>query len=199
MTVSNPIAPTAAAPRSTNAEVIETINAHHAELAAQLRDRTVALLAAAKRGDCATACIALHDWYRDELMPHIVAEEDVLYSAAAELDNVRLLVSGMHSEHRALVRLIADLALAREPFETALLAESAQVLFAVHLSKENELLLPALDAAGLDLAAVLDGMHEILGSAAESSADSGCACGCEADAVPASAPRPLLHNLEDRR
>jgi hypothetical protein len=199
MTVSNPIAPTGAAPRSTNAEVIETINAHHAELAAELRDRTVAVLAAAKRGDCGTACTALHDWYRDEMMPHIVAEEDVLYSAAAELDNVRLLICGMHSEHRALVRLIADLALARQPFETALLAESAQVLFTVHLSKENELLLPALDAAGLDLAALLDGMHEILGAAAESSGGCGCGCGCESDAVPPSDPAPLSRSLENRR
>ena len=36
-------------------------------------------------------------------MPHIVAEEYALYSAAEELESTRLLVCGMLAEHRALV------------------------------------------------------------------------------------------------
>ncbi len=169
--------PGAAAPRSSNAEVIDTILSHHSDLAAQLHERTSAVLSAAKCGQCSADRDALIEWYRAELMPHIVAEERALYSAAQELDTTRLLVRGMQSEHHLLVSLIADLALGREDFETALAAASAQTLFAAHLGKENDLLLPALDAAGLDLAALLDGMHEILGGS-DSSADVGCGCGC---------------------
>jgi uncharacterized protein (DUF2249 family) len=166
------------ASRSLNAEVIDTIRAHHTELADRLHDRTRAVLAAAQLGDCTTTRGALHEWYREELMPHIVAEERALYSAASELDATRLLVCAMLTEHRALVSLVADLALTRDPFETATIAASAQALFTAHLGKENDLLLPALDAAGLDLAALLEGMHEILGATADAPAATGCGCGC---------------------
>lgn len=168
--------PTGSAARTANDEVIARIRAHHEELAAQLGERTRALLAAAKTGDCGVARGALHAWYRDELMPHIVAEERTLYSAAAEVDVIRLLVCGMLTEHRTLVSLVADLALAREPFETALVAASTQALVTSHLDKENDLLLPALGTAGLDIAELLDGMHELLGSTADST--DGCGCGC---------------------
>jgi uncharacterized protein (DUF2249 family) len=162
---------------SSNARVIETIRAHHSQLAADLRDRTAALLADARLGDCGTARLALHDWYRAELIPHAVAEEQTLYRAAGELDATRLLVQGMLAEHRALISLIADLALAREPFETALAAASAEALFGVHLDKENELLLPALDRAGVGLGELLDGLHEIIGAEPAGGHD-GCGCGC---------------------
>ena len=164
-----------------NAEVIDTIRAHHAELAAQLGERTRAVLAAAHQGDYSVAKTQLHDWYRTELIPHAVAEERTLYSAAAEVESSRLLVEGMIAEHHALISLIAELALAEEPFAAALNAAAAQALFTVHLSKENDLLLPALDAAGLDLGVLLDGMHEILGARTDSPARHGCGCGCQHD------------------
>ena len=165
---------------ASNVGTITAIRAHHAELAAQLQARTAAVLAAAQHGDGGTVRDALHDWYRAELMPHIVAEEKALYSAASELDVTRLLVDGMLAEHRALVGLIADLALAQEVFDVATAAASARALFTVHLAKENDLLLPALDEAGLDLAALLNGMHEVLG--AEGRAGE-CGCGCGHDAA----------------
>lgn len=167
--------------RPANAEVIDTVRSHHSALGAELRTRTWAVLEAAQRDDCATAREALHEWYRTELMPHIAAEEDTLYRAAENLDATRLLVRSMLDEHRIMVALIADLALSRKPFETAMIAASAQILLTSHLGKENDLLLPALDAAGVDLAALLAGMHELLG-VAEASA-SGDGCGCDHGAV----------------
>jgi uncharacterized protein (DUF2249 family) len=174
-----------------NASVIDAIKAHHSELAAELSTRTKAVLWAARKGDCASAREQLHDWYRAELLPHIVAEEQALYSPASELDATRLLVCGMLAEHRALVSLVADLALARAPFDVATIAASAEALFDVHLSKENDLLLPALDIAGLDLAVALEGMHEVLGHSAPSQAH-GCGCGCDhGDATATPVPVPL--------
>lgn len=167
-----------AAQEDTNRDVIAAIRAHHSELAAELDARTKAVLGAADNGDCSAARTRLHEWYSTALLPHIVAEEQALYSPASELDATRLLVRGMLAEHRALVALIADLALAQRPFDVAIITACAQALFNVHVDKENDLLLPALNSTGLDLAAALDGMHEILGPA-EPTQGHGCGCGCE--------------------
>jgi uncharacterized protein (DUF2249 family) len=172
-----------------NTAVISAIRAHHAQLASQLRALTADVLTSARAGgDAGPARTALQDWYRTELVPHAVAEEHALYSEGAELERTRLLVDGMIAEHRSLVGLIGELGLARSAFDASTVAASALALFEVHLSKENDLLLPALDKAGIDLAAVLDGMHEILGGhdahdhdahdhGAEAASDGGCGCG----------------------
>lgn len=182
MTVHAAEATTPGTTQGRNAEVIDTIRAHHAQLAAQLQERTAAVLAAARQGDCAAPRTRLHDWYRTELIPHAIAEERTLYSAAEKIDTTTLLIQGMLAEHQALVSLIADLALAEAPFDIALAASSAQSLFTVHLGKENDLLLPALDAAGVGLGALLDGMHELLGPPVDSAPSHGCGCGCGHDA-----------------
>jgi len=53
-----------------------------------------------------------------------------------------------------------------------------RVLFEVHLAKENDQLLPALVLERVDLAGLLDGMHEILGEAAgHEQQHGGCGCG----------------------
>ncbi len=170
---------------SPNEAVIDAIRAHHAQLAEQLHSRTDAVAIAARTGECARERDALHDWYRTELMPHVVAEGQALYSPASELDATRLLIRGMLAEHRFLVSLIADLALASDPFQVATTAIASQAVFTVHLSKENDLLLPALDQAGLNLPAILDGMHEILGHRDNDAEHD--SCGCDHDAGEAQA------------
>lgn len=168
-----------------NDAVTDAIRGHHDELSTQLRERTAALLAAIRSGDPDAPRERLHAWYRSELLPHAAAEERTLYAAGADLDATRLLVRGMLAEHQALVGLVAQLALARDSLDVVALATSTELLFTVHLAKENDLLLPALDRAGVDLAPLLDGMHELLGSHSEASVetaddDAGCGCGCGA-------------------
>ena len=172
---------------SPNDAVIDAIRAHHAQLAEQLRVRTDAVLAAAPGGECTKERDDLHSWYQTELMPHVAAEEQALYSPASKLAATRLLISGMLVEHRYLEKQIAELAAARQPVAVATIAAAARAVFTVHLGKENDLLLPALDQAGLDLHAILDGMHEILGHtehdhAADSADEGGCGCGGTHDA-----------------
>ena len=176
-----------------NEAVIKAIRAHHQQLADELAALTAAVHAAARAGHCGPQRDRLHNWYRTELLPHAVAEERALYSPAGELDATRLLICGMLAEHRSLVALIAELALAREPFEVATVAASAEAVFRVHLSKENDLLLPALDQAGVQLAPLLEGMHELLGHGGEqaANADQGCGCGCSHDEQESSGAVPL--------
>jgi len=168
---------TPTAPDGRNATVIAAIRSHHARLAEQLQALTDAVLAAVPAGAYGPARDELLTWYRTELIPHAVAEEQALYGPAKDLDSTRLLVCGMLAEHRSLVTLIAELADASGVIEVAAAAAAARAVFTVHLSKENDLLLPALDIAGMDLGAALDGMHEILGHADPSQEQHGCGCG----------------------
>jgi Hemerythrin HHE cation binding domain len=146
-----------------NREVIAAIRAHHDQLAQRLRALTADLVAAAQRRSFAAEQTALHNWYRTELLPHADAEERALYRPAKDMDATRLLVRSMIDEHRALAGLVAEFAEPGEPWSTVIAATSAQALFAIHLAKENDLLLPAMDQAGIDLGGALQGMHEILG------------------------------------
>jgi uncharacterized protein (DUF2249 family) len=179
----------AALEKSPNDTVIEAIRGHHAQLAQELRGLTARAIAAAQTGDCTSEQAELHAWYRTELLPHAAAEEQALYSHGAELGSTRLLVRGMVAEHRALQKLVAELGEANGPLEVAITSAAAAVLFDVHLDKENDLLLPALDEAGLDLPSILEGMHEILGGEHDAdAAGNGChACGCDHDHGDASA------------
>ncbi|MGH8960344.1 MAG: DUF2249 domain-containing protein [Jatrophihabitantaceae bacterium] len=168
-----------------NASVIAAIRNHHAQLTRQAHELTDAVLAAHPDGDHLRARDELHTWYRAELLPHAVAEEQALYLPASELDATRLLICGMLAEHRSLVRLVAALNEATGGVEVIAAAAAARAVFDVHVSKENDLLLPALDQAGLDLAAALDGMHAILGQpdaatapAEAAPAEADCGCGC---------------------
>ncbi|MGZ4551965.1 MAG: DUF2249 domain-containing protein [Mycobacteriaceae bacterium] len=167
-----------AEPERRNAEVIAAIVSHHAQLAGQLEALTAAVLTAVRGDEYTLARDALVTWYRTELMPHAEAEERALYGPASDIDNTRLLVAGMVAEHRSLKALIDELAVAVDPITVAAAAATTHAVFVIHLSKENDLLLPALDAAGTDLAVALDGMHEILGHGGAGQQDEhGCGCG----------------------
>jgi len=115
----------------------------------------------------------------DEVLPHARAEEATLYAAAAGHAETRLLAQAMADEHNVLRELLDELRQANTASEIAGTATALDVLFQVHLRKENDILLPALVAAGVDLAALLDGMHEILGEHAHAhdAPAHRCACG----------------------
>lgn len=160
---------------------------HHAELAANLDSHTGRLLEAADRGNDAETSRRRDDlvrWLHDELLPHAQAEEGTMYRAAGARDQGRLLVAGMLWEHEAILGLVAELEKATGAVRAAAAARALAALFAVHLAKENELVLPLLaDAEDVSLAGLLEGMRTLIGG--EESGDAGgCggACGCGEDA-----------------
>jgi uncharacterized protein (DUF2249 family) len=150
-----------------NAEVIAAIAHHHTALADQLATLTTAVIDGARSGSFDKPQGDLIAWFATELLPHARAEETTLYSSGSLLGSARLLVEAMVAEHRALEVLVTDLGNVHDAFAVAVAAGSAKALFAIHLDKENDLLLPALDLAGVDLGAALTGMHEILGGTGE--------------------------------
>ncbi len=182
---------------ATNAEdagAIAAVERHHTELSGHLSVLVGALLEAASGPDEEAVDAArgrLLEFISRELLPHAAAEEVSLYPAAAADPGARLLIDGMLAEHRALERLVTEVTNATEPVRAAAAARSLQVLFEVHLDKENDLVLPVIAAdPGTSLASVLAGMHEILGHDDEQSGADGCGgnCGCGEAADEASTP-----------
>jgi uncharacterized protein (DUF2249 family) len=173
----------------------DAVVAHHSELSSVLTRHVASLRSAARAGSDTwrEQRDTLVTWLRTELLPHAAAEEKALYPPAQAQEPGRLLVQGMLDEHRAIGRLVTQLETAGAAVDAAGAAHALHALFDVHLDKENSLVLPLLLAtADVSLAAILGGMHDLLGASHETEpAHGGCGCGGD-HAEAASAPAPVL-------
>jgi len=147
----------------TDAGALEAMLAHHAALADGVARRVDALRVAVERQDHHGAVAAeLVAYLAKEVLPHAVAEEHTLYQAAAAKADLAETVAGMVDEHRKLVSLAERLATAGEGASAVAEAEAIGTLFARHVVKENELVLPPLAAdAEVNLAGLLVQMHRL--------------------------------------
>ncbi|MDM7490415.1 hemerythrin domain-containing protein [Rhodococcus sp. GXMU-t2271] len=164
---------------------VAAIRTHHAQLAARVAELTDALVAAvAENSDTAAARADAARFLRDELLPHARAEEATLYPAAARDDAARLLVESMLAEHHVIGDLVDRIENDPSPFAAAAAGYALRVMFDAHLANENDRILPVVAAdPTVSLAAVTEGMHELLGDHDLRSAQPGgcsghrCACG----------------------
>ncbi|HEX6873249.1 MAG TPA: hemerythrin domain-containing protein [Micromonosporaceae bacterium] len=144
---------------------------HHAELAEALTRQVGQVLNLVERAELPAADRARLDlvaWLRRELVPHAMAEESALYPAAADDPRGRLLIEGMLAEHRAITELVEEIDAWRSPVRGAAAAATLAGMFASHLAKENDLILPLLVSSDqVSLADLLAGMHELLGDQGE--------------------------------
>jgi uncharacterized protein (DUF2249 family) len=193
----------------------QAVKRHHAQLAAGLDQRIESLLQLVESQYLLKAEHARQDllaYLRRELVPHARAEEEVLYPAAAARPGGGPLIEGMIGEHRTITALVDDLANAGSPVRATGAGRALAALFATHLAKENEQLLPLLVAApDVSLADLLAGMHELLGDgepkahrhaaiddahgAEPTSRAGGCGCGdggCGGEAAASSGRAPVL-------
>ncbi len=176
-----------------DAQAVEAVKDHHAQLAGALAVKVETLVGAAARADQPAAGAAAEDlvwWCQAELIPHALAEEQAMYPKAHEDPRARLLVDAMLAEHRDLLALIEAIRQATGPVRAAANAQALRSLFDSHLVKENEQILPLLaESAEVSLAELLGDMHELLGGGApdesagenpEAVAEGGCGgqCGC---------------------
>ena len=186
-----------------DAQAVEAVKSHHAQLAGALAVQVEALLDAAARGDLLAAGSASSDlvrWCDAELVPHALAEEQAMYPKAHEDLRARLLVDAMLAEHRDLVALVDTVRQAAGPVRAAANAQALRSLFDSHLVKENEQILPLLaESSEVSLAGILDGMYELLGgqdhgasadASADAAAEGGCGgeCGCGHQDSPGALP-----------
>lgn len=173
-----------------DAEAVETIKNHHAELAARIAALTDAMLSAAEHGgDFESTRGTLSAFLTGELLPHARAEEERLYPAAAHTDRARPLVESMIAAHRIIGALVDRIASEASPVRAAATGHALRVLFDAHLTDENERILPIVAAdPDVSLAEVTHGMHELLGGHRAEGEQHEHSCGCgETGSV---APRP---------
>ena len=172
-----------------DAQAVEAVKDHHAQLAGALAVQVEALVDAAARGDlpgAGAASDALVRWCRAELIPHALSEEQTMYPKAHEDPRARLLVDAMLAEHRDLIALVEAIGNATGPVRAVANAQALRCLFDSHLVKENEQILPLLAGSSeVSLAEILGDMHELLGGhdhaeSAEAATEGGCGgeCGC---------------------
>lgn len=130
--------------------------ARHAELQQVLDQWADVLAAAADRGDpMRPAKSLLRTFIADEILPHARAEERTLYRAAQRDPGAALLVRALIREHRDLASQAERLAAQVQPVTVAATAEAISALFASHVAKENDLLLPALERSGANVARLI--------------------------------------------
>jgi hypothetical protein len=139
---------------------------HHALLRRGLERRAGTLCEAVDSGvPFEWQMTILRDYLADEILPHAEAEERTLYQAAVTQACGSDLVRALTAEHHALAYLAGRLQPGADGSEAARAAERIATLFAGHVAKENDLLLPALTGCGADLAALLADMHQPQASA----------------------------------
>src|SRR5262245_35096992 len=196
-------------PSAAEQAVVQAIVNHHSQLTDGLNARVEALLdlVASPSPKAETARQDLVAYLGREIIPHARAEEQVLYPPAAALPEGRLLVAGMVDEHHALADLVAQLEAATSPVRAAAVARAVSALFATHLHKENNLVLPLLlEAQDVRLATILAGLHDLLGDSeddavaesANGSGGCGCGgCGCGGD-VESTAPAAAVLSVDTR-
>lgn len=106
--------------------------------------------------------VILRGYLEDEILPHAEAEERSLCQAAARQADGSELVRALVHEHRELAYLTGRLRPGVAGHEAATVAEWIATLFAGHVAKVNDLLLPALVGSGEDLAFLLAEIREPL-------------------------------------
>ncbi len=137
---------------------------HHTALLHEMERRAGAVIAAA----CSDTpyeppVTALGEFVAGEVLPHAEAEEQTLYRAAEAIPSAVLLVRAMKDDHRRLGSLAGRLTEDAGPVTAATTAASIATLFAAHVAKENDLVLPALADSGVDLATLLADTHHLIG------------------------------------
>jgi hypothetical protein len=141
-------------------EEIREIVHHHAVLRRGLERRSGALCEAAESGvPFERLMTTLREYVAGEILPHVEAEERTLYQAASTRARGSELVRALTADYHALAYLTGRLRPGTGGTEAAKVSEWIATLFAGHVAKVNDQLLPALADSGADLAGLLAEMR----------------------------------------
>ncbi|NMR18961.1 hemerythrin domain-containing protein [Cellulomonas fimi] len=146
-----------------NGSVPGAAHRHHAGLWSELAAREAALVTAVSAGeDHEPARRALVDFLRGEVFDHLQTEEMVLYNAARGAGE-HALVAALELDHRSLLSLVEHIDQAATGLDAALSARALVMLFVLRMEKEETVLIPALNGAGVDVSVLIAGRREMLG------------------------------------
>ena len=146
-----------------DASALDAMLAHHAALADGVARRVTTLRVATEvQGAYELPAAELVAYLARDVLPHAMAEEHTLYQVAASNAGLAEEVAGMVDEHHRLTAMAEQLATADDGPAALQAAEAIGTLFAGHVTKENEVILPPLAAdPGVDLSGLLVRMHHL--------------------------------------
>jgi uncharacterized protein (DUF2249 family) len=150
----------------TTAAAIAAIRSHGRALAQRLAELAEAVTQAVDDGDDGqTEALALFGWYRGQLLPQFKATEAALYARGRERESTALLVQALTADHEQLKELFEALDSVTDPGAAAAAAGGARALYAAHLARQDDLLLPALAKAGVAIDELVADRPELAGGA----------------------------------
>lgn len=144
------------------AQVLDRIAKHHAELVSAL-DEAVAKVVAAPDDEAEKAASeGLASWARKELIPHVMVEGEAMYPAARTLPGADLLVDSLIAEHQTVLSAVDTLEAATHHHDAVLAAGALQAIVHLLVNQENTQLLPRLAAdPKTSLVDIFGGTHEL--------------------------------------
>lgn len=155
----------------TETEAFEAMLAHHRSLTEGVAKRVGALgKVVADEGRYEPEVAELVTFLAEEVLPHASAEEETIYEATRASDDLKTTIEEMNAEHRRLTALTEALAKAAGGSSALDAASAVGSLFAAHVDRENEVILPRLRAEGADLAGLLEKMHDLIEGAKQGGA-----------------------------
>jgi hemerythrin-like domain-containing protein len=151
----------------TNEDAYQAVLGHHRELRGQVEKLTLAVQRAVNDSRPVEPAVAdLTTYVGTDVLPHAHAEEKTIYRVAAERARLAPTVSDMIDEHRRLESMAQELATERSGDRAVVRALDLSRLFATHVAKENNDLLPPLVADDeVDLPELVEEMHRIITAA----------------------------------
>lgn len=146
------------------AGVAAAIHRHHRTMESDLAQltRTIAT-AAADSDDVSAEAVALYGWCRTELLPHLRSEDSALLTRGRERESTALVARALVDETERLRDAAEDLDSVDDPVQAASLAATVGTLFGLHAAQVDDLLVPALVDAGVDVAGAVAELPEIVG------------------------------------
>lgn len=140
------------------------VHEHHSELWAELTIRENALVRAVATGqEFGSHRDEFVSFLRGDVAGHLEAEQTVLYSTARGV-GATALVQALDLDHEAIRALIDQMAGASTGLEAAMVGRALVLQFALRIEKEENVLLPMLRRAGVDVEGLLAGKAEITGT-----------------------------------
>lgn len=147
----------------TETEALEAILVDHRELTEGLTQRVAALgKVVAEEGRYEPVAADLLAFLADKVLPYASAEEQTIYPAAQATPGLAAMVEEMRAEHRRFAALTEDLANAAGGSSAFEAASTAGSLFTAHVDREKEVILPRLQAEGVDLAELLGKLRDLI-------------------------------------
>jgi len=147
----------------TTTQANEAILRHHGILRGQVQSRAAAVRRAVDGAVPFQPAVAeLVAYVGEEVLPHTLAEEHTIYPVALTRAELADTVHEMVAEHRRLATDVEELAAAGSGLEAAAKADEIADLFAAHVAKENDIILPVLaNDQHVDLASLVVQMHQL--------------------------------------